>query len=66
MALLLTLCDAAPPAFCGQGLTLGVNAIELSHRDIWYYNGVKTGNKVELAAAISSTSNWQLNWHRNK
>ena len=41
-----------------QGLTLGVNAIELARSDDWKYDGLKTGNKVELAAAISSASSW--------
>ena len=42
-----------------QGLTLGVNAIELDHKDAWKYTGLKVGNKVALAAAISSTGNWE-------
>ena len=42
-----------------QGLTLGVNAIELDHENAWKYTGPKVGNKVALAAAISSTGNWE-------
>ena len=45
--------------FLRQGLTLGVNAIELAHKDAWRYKGLKSGNKVALAAAISSTRNWE-------
>eukprot|EP00966_Prymnesium_polylepis_P115178 2662436-Prymnesium_polylepis.1 len=44
-----------------QGLTAGVDALQMNHVNNWVYTGVVVGSPSELRSAIASASSWGSN-----
>lgn len=53
-----TTADSSNTSALPAGLTIGTNAVALDEIDNAVYNGITTGTKAELLAAINNKANW--------